>query len=201
MKVLAINGSHRTGRSTSKLLQMALDDFAAQGWDTELIELADKHIEYCIGCNSCLRDKPCPLLSREGDQMQEVLDAIMESDAVIVGSPNYFENVTARMKTFIDRTRPQSHMEINPLAGRVAGIVCTTGLSNCGIDVTAAVLQRFCNACGWITGYSWTVATCESGVDENGEVTYRRSADLDPQAQASLHNLTGSMMNLAQKLH
>ena len=35
MKILAINGSHRVGENTSKLLQMALDEAAALGAETD----------------------------------------------------------------------------------------------------------------------------------------------------------------------
>ena len=38
MKILAINGSHRVGENTSKLLQMALDEAAALGAETEMVD-------------------------------------------------------------------------------------------------------------------------------------------------------------------
>ena len=41
MKILAINGSHRVGENTSKLLQMALDEAAALGAETEMVDLAE----------------------------------------------------------------------------------------------------------------------------------------------------------------
>ena len=54
MKILAINGSHRVGENTSKLLQMALDEAAALGAETEMVDLAELDIEFCAGCNKCL---------------------------------------------------------------------------------------------------------------------------------------------------
>ena len=98
MKVVGINGSHRAGKSTSKLLQRALSVFEGAGWETELVELSRLDIEFCAGCNSCLMGKPCPLLGREGDDAQAIFDSIAAANAVILASPNYFENVSARMK-------------------------------------------------------------------------------------------------------
>ena len=38
MKILAINGSHRPGKGTAALLQVALDAAAAKGAQTELVD-------------------------------------------------------------------------------------------------------------------------------------------------------------------
>lgn len=200
MKIVAINGSHRPGKSTSKLLQMALDDFAAQGWETELIELAHKEIDFCLGCNACLLKRPCPLYGRGNDQMNEIIDAINESDAVIVGSPNYFENVTARMKNFFDRTRPQ-HLAGNTMAGKISGIVCTTGLNNLGAEATKMTISKFCDGHGWITiGATQVVGSWDEGLDENGRTRYRKGAHLDPMAQKSVHHMTAQIMDLAKRI-
>ncbi|MEG1247072.1 NAD(P)H-dependent oxidoreductase, partial [Gordonibacter sp.] len=40
MHILAINGSHRAGKGTAALLQAALEQAAACGAETELVELA-----------------------------------------------------------------------------------------------------------------------------------------------------------------
>ena len=46
MKILAINGSHRVGENTSKLLQMALDEAAALGAETEMVDLAELDMSF-----------------------------------------------------------------------------------------------------------------------------------------------------------
>lgn len=200
MKVVAINGSHRPGKSTSQLLQMTLGEFIAAGWEAELIELADRHIEFCLGCNACLLGKPCPLLSREDDDMREILDTLHKADAVIVGSPNYFENVSARMKNFFDRTRP-AHLAGNTMAGKIAGAVATTGLNNFGIDTTVSTLHRFCEGHGWIViGATQVVGSWEEGADESGRTRYRKSAALDPKARETALALAKSMMGVASRL-
>ena len=55
MKILAINGSHRVGQNTDYLINEALSAAAELGAETEVVELSEKNIEYCTGCNRFLR--------------------------------------------------------------------------------------------------------------------------------------------------
>lgn len=138
MKILAFNGSHRAGKGTASLIEAALEEARAGGCETELIELSRCDIGYCIGCNRCLGKPECTVQ----DDMQELYEKMKAADGIILGSPNYFANVTARMKCFMDRTRPL-HMTANALKGKVGGIVATTGLSNCGGEESVAAMQRW----------------------------------------------------------
>lgn len=85
MKILAINGSHRVGENTSKLLQMALDEAAALGAETEMVDLAELDIEFCAGCNKCLFKPMCSI----SDDMDELKQKMLEADGIILGSPDY----------------------------------------------------------------------------------------------------------------
>lgn len=138
MKILAINGSHRPGKGTAALIEAAFEEARAAGLDTELIELSTCRIEYCSGCNRCLGQKTCTI----DDDMTRISQQLREADGIILASPNYFANVSARMKCFMDRTRPL-HMVENQLKGKVGGIIATTGLSNCGGEEATAALQRW----------------------------------------------------------
>lgn len=196
MKVIAINGSHRAGKSTAKLLQRTLDGMAERGWETELVELKDRNIELCAGCNSCLMGCPCPLQ----DDMPALIESLRGADVVIFGSPNYFANVTTRMKCFMDRLRP-AHLPQNTLAGKAAGLVCTTGLSDEGIDCALEAMRRFCNALGWVMpGASDVVGTCQEAMGEDGTVRYRRGAHVDPKALAGADHLAVALDELGRKL-
>lgn len=138
MKILAINGSHRAGQNTAFLLNLALEEARAKGADTELIELSELNIEYCNGCNRCLGKPICPI----SDDMDNLKEKMLEADGIILGSPDYFGNVTARTKCFIDRTRPL-HMVENQLKGKVGGFLTMAGLDNCGAEATNHVLENF----------------------------------------------------------
>lgn len=140
MKILAINGSHRAGKDIAGLLNIALEEAAKLGAETELVELSQLDIKYCVGCNKCLFNTECSI---QDDDMPALCEKMLEADGIIFGSPNYFSNVSGRMKTFIDRTRPM-HMMYNQLKGKVGGYLSMSGLDNTGGEVTNSILDRFC---------------------------------------------------------
>ena len=78
-----------------------------------MIELSEKNVEYCTGCNRCLFKPECSI---KDDDMEEIKQKMLEADGIIVASPDYFSNVSGRMKTFIARTRPMpvsyTHLDV-----------------------------------------------------------------------------------------
>lgn len=65
----------------------------------ELILLKDKTIKLCKGCLTCYTKPGCTIK----DDMQAILPKILESDILVLGTPNYYENVSGLMKNFMDR--------------------------------------------------------------------------------------------------
>jgi len=57
MNVVAFNGSARKGGNTSQMLGVVLDELAAAGAETELVELAGERIQGCIACYKCMERK------------------------------------------------------------------------------------------------------------------------------------------------
>jgi len=102
MKILAINGSHRKG-NIDFMLEVILDSAKENGADIEIIKLKDNKIDFCSsGDNCCQKTLRC---SRE-DDMPEIYPKLENTDILILASPSYFSNVTARMKKFMDRCNP-----------------------------------------------------------------------------------------------
>lgn len=99
MKVIGIVGSKRKNGNTSYLVQETLEEVKKQGIETELIFLGDYVIKDCTGCEGCKDTYECVI----NDDMQKIYPLLLEADAVIIGSPTYFYNVTADMKAFLDR--------------------------------------------------------------------------------------------------
>src|SRR3989338_8626738 len=98
MKVLAICGSPRKG-NTEFMLNIILNKITNH--EKGLVLLRDKNIENCTGCDICYnKGKDCYIK----DDMKELYARLSESDIIVLGSPNYFKNVSGLMKTFIDRT-------------------------------------------------------------------------------------------------
>jgi multimeric flavodoxin WrbA len=102
MKVVAFNGSPRIGGNTEILLKEVLKVAQENGFDTELIQIGGKHIFGCKACGACrtLHDNKCVFAE---DIFNECFDKMLESDAIILGSPTYFAGMTPEMKALIDR--------------------------------------------------------------------------------------------------
>ncbi len=104
MKIIGINGSpHRQG-DTTLLLQTALDAATGEGTETEMIyaaEILEKvNKPFCSACAN-----PCPATCYRGTVYEDILKTLGKADGLLVGSPVYFGEVSAQLKSFWDRTR------------------------------------------------------------------------------------------------
>lgn len=103
VKILGVSGSPRKNGNTDVLLDSFLKGAESEGADTKKIHLKEYSIESCIGCEACRKDGTC---TRFHDGMELLYPEIEECKGLILGSPVYNYNVTAEMKTFIDRLYP-----------------------------------------------------------------------------------------------
>lgn len=105
MKILGFLGSPKVKGHCSKLLSKALEGAESKGAETKRYDLIKLNIKYCMGCNTCYRNDPelligkCPLK----DDMASILEEYVKADGYIFSSPVYDANVTALMKTFLER--------------------------------------------------------------------------------------------------
>jgi len=97
--VLGIQGSPRKKGNTHILVEKVLDGARDTGATTDLIQLGAMTIHDCTGCHACWEGKDC---SRD-DDMNGVYPLIIQSDALVFGTPVYWFGPTALMKAFIDR--------------------------------------------------------------------------------------------------
>lgn len=102
MKAIAINGSPRPGGNTEVLLKKTLEPLEAAGWDTEYLRIGGKALRGCVACMQCVerRNNKCAI---ENDAMNEYIQKMFAADAIILGSPTYFADVTSELKALIDR--------------------------------------------------------------------------------------------------
>ncbi len=99
---LCIIGSPSRNGSTSKLIAEAALGLADAGFAVNTFHLADLHIGYCTGCNGCAATRRCV----QRDDMDLLLAQLMDADVVCIGSPSWWGDVPAQLKTFIDRSLP-----------------------------------------------------------------------------------------------
>jgi multimeric flavodoxin WrbA len=102
MKAVAVNGSARKDGNTAILLRTVLQELEKAGIAGELIQLAGRKLGGCLGCRKCFdnKDRRCAVTA---DDANSVIAAMEEADAVILGSPVYFADVSAGMKALIER--------------------------------------------------------------------------------------------------
>ncbi|MDD5143292.1 flavodoxin family protein [Methanoregula sp.] len=131
MKILAINGSPRTLRSTTRqLAQYVLDGAAEAGAETEMIDLCDLKITPCTACEGCLFNGICVF----DDDMPALVERMKEADGIVFASPVYIDNVSGQMKIFFDRLADAIHYQV--LAGKYGCSVVSTHTSG-GDEVVA----------------------------------------------------------------
>jgi len=102
MKAVAINGSPRKGGNTELLLKQVLAPLVDAGWDTEFIQLGGKSIRGCQACYQCFKKKNSRC-GQKDDFFNRCMEKMVEADAIILGSPTYFTDVSAEMKALLDR--------------------------------------------------------------------------------------------------
>lgn len=113
MRVVAVSGSARKSGNTAMLLRTALEPLSEAGHDCRLIELAGRDIRGCTACGKCREALDAQCHGRRDDG-NAIITELYEADAVILGSPTYFADVSAEMKALIDRAgyaaRSQPHV-------------------------------------------------------------------------------------------
>lgn len=82
--ILGISGSPRKDRITAHAVQHVLEHCEGE---TRYISLFRKHINGCIACLGCSKDNRCVVK----DDFQEIADAMVEADAIVLGVPNYYD--------------------------------------------------------------------------------------------------------------
>lgn len=99
MEILGIVGSYRKNGNTDILVKKVLEGAENCGIKTNLIFLPEYNIKDCIGCEGCKKTYKCVIK----DDMQKIYQLIEKADALVIGSPTYFYNVTGIMKNFLNR--------------------------------------------------------------------------------------------------
>ena len=103
MKAIAINGSPRKGWNTEKLLKEALRGAESVGAETKLVQLYDLNYTGCKSCFACKKQGAESYQCVIKDDLAPVIEEIFNADALFLGSPIYFGDITGQMVCFIER--------------------------------------------------------------------------------------------------
>jgi multimeric flavodoxin WrbA len=100
-KVTVFVGSARKKHTYAAAAQFLSNLQSMGDVEVEIVRLSDYRIEACRGCKVCFEkgEVYCPLK----DDRDVLIEKMMASDGVVFASPNYAFQVSAIMKTFLDR--------------------------------------------------------------------------------------------------
>ena len=102
-KIIVVNAGPRKGWNTDTLITEASKGAESAGAEVERFDLfrLEKYTG-CVSCFGCKKEKNKGCCIRK-DALTPVLDAIRESDGVIIGSPNYLGELTASFRALYER--------------------------------------------------------------------------------------------------
>jgi len=98
-RILAVIGSPRRNGNTHILVSKIAEGARTKGAEVDKLFLGECAIAECDGCHACWQGKRCS----KDDDMRGIYPRIVQSDAIIFGTPVYWYAPTGLMKLFMDR--------------------------------------------------------------------------------------------------
>ena len=114
--ILGICGSGRKEGNTGALVEEVLK---GTGSEAELEWLIDLNVGYCTGCMRCTFEGNC----WQKDGMTNLYKKLIDCEALVLGSPCYYGDVSGLVKSMMDRSIALGYMGIGkeselPMHGR-----------------------------------------------------------------------------------
>ena len=99
LNVLGVICSPRRRGNTARIVESVLEGARKKGADTETFHLCELEVNPCRACSSCEATGRC----FHEDDMESIYDSLSQADALVWGTPIYYDHVSAQAKAFIDR--------------------------------------------------------------------------------------------------
>ena len=125
MKVLMLNGSPRANGNTARALSELENIFAAEGIETETVQIGNKEIRGCISCFSCYKTGKCVI----DDIVNELAKKFEECDGLIVASPVYYASPNGTLLACLDRLFYSTHFDKRMKVGASVAVARRGGCS------------------------------------------------------------------------
>jgi len=134
--VVAVVGSPRRRSNTAALVAAALEELEAAGAACETISLRDLTIAPCLAHSTCGDLAACVLK----DDAEAVLARMYVADCLVLGTPVYYENVSAQLKALMDRNLNRFYRE-ERLRAKAVGLIAVTGET--GLQDALDAMRRY----------------------------------------------------------
>ena len=125
MKVLMLNGSPRANGNTARALSELENTFAAEGIETETVQIGNKEIRGCLSCFSCYKTGKCVI----DDIVNELAKKLGECDGLIVASPVYYASPNGTLLACLDRLFYSTHFDKRMKVGASVAVARRGGCS------------------------------------------------------------------------
>lgn len=122
MSVLIINGSPNENGNSGKALTIVEESLHKSGIETKWINIGKKAVHGCIQCDHCKTAKRCAF---NDDLCNTLIDEILKSDGVLIGSPVYFSGINGALCSLLDRVFYATCTWHQMFAGKIGAAVVT----------------------------------------------------------------------------
>lgn len=124
MKVLIINGSPRKDGHTAEALKIVEAGLKAKGFATEWVNIGSKPVRGCISCMWCKKDNHNRCAFGD-DPANEIIERLLASDGVVIGTPTYFAGPNGALTSVLDRVFYAATVPAQLFRGKVGAVVAT----------------------------------------------------------------------------
>ncbi len=104
-KIIIVDGGPRRNMNTAQMLRKVAEGALSLGEKIEVktVRLYDLDYKGCMSCMACKIKGRASNVCKFKDGLTTVLEEIAQADALVLGSPIYFGDVTGQMRTFLER--------------------------------------------------------------------------------------------------
>ena len=164
VKLLGISASPRAA-ATDYFVKATLEEAAKNELvETQYISFKGKTIASCNQCDYCKRNKVPECIIK--DDFQEIAEAFLKADALLVASPVYVYSAAPQLYAFFSRLRAVFHNDPSQLKDKFGAAMAVGGERNGGQETTVGaiinlMMTRGVNmvsneARGYLGSYLWS---------------------------------------------
>ena len=188
MKVFGINGSPRERGNTYHMLNNVLSVCKKNGFTTEIYQAGGRIVHGCKACGACGTHKGQCITD---DWVNEVYQKMKEADAIILGSPTYFSDLTPETKAVIDRCGFIARRDGNAFARKVGAAVSAVRRAG-GIHTLDSIQHFFLISDMIVPGSSYWNMSLSLNLDDYAK---------DEEGMATMERLGENIVWLLNKIH
>lgn len=188
-KIVVVNAGPRKGWNTDTLITEAARGAESAGASIERFDLFRlERYTGCISCFGCKKERFKGIcICRDG--LKPVLDAIRESDGLIIGSPNYLSELTASFRALYERLIFQNltYTVENPCCNEHPIPVLLIMTSNASDTAYADLLNGYRQALSTFVGPTEVLVSGETLQLKDYDATDWPWTMFDPEARKERH--------------